>query len=166
MEYVAAQDKDSTVRGPALLRRNQAYAALRQFEDKSVEEFRELIYFAQKWAAGKKDNRSGWAQALLSIVSHGKGRGALLFQTFAQELVDSLVEKTGGRPVMIEVPELPEGQVVGMFGTAGRQLGQFNWNHGIACPSENELYAADLNNWRVQKLLLHPERARPSTGGR
>jgi len=61
---------------------------------------------------------------------------------------------------------LPEGQVVGMFGTSGRQLGQFNWNHGIACPSENELYAADLNNWRVQKLLLHPERARPSTGGR
>ena len=112
MEYVAVQDKDSTIRGSALLRRNQAYAALRQFEDKSVEEFRELIYFAQKWAAGKKDNRSGWAQALLSIVSHGKGRGALLFQTFAQELVDSLVEKTGGRPVMIEVPELPDGQVV------------------------------------------------------
>ncbi len=112
MEYVAAQDKDSAVRNQAFLRRNQAYAALRQFEDKSIEEFRELIYFAQKWASAKKENRSGWAQALLNIVSNGKGRGALLFQTFAQELVDSLVEKTGGRPVMIEVPELPDGQVV------------------------------------------------------
>jgi hypothetical protein len=100
------------VRSQVLVRRNQAYVALRQFEDKSVEEFRELIYFAQKWASGKKENRSGWAQALLNIVSNGKGRGALLFQTFAQELVDSLVEKTGGRPVMIEVPELPDGQVV------------------------------------------------------
>jgi hypothetical protein len=53
-----------------------------------------------------------------------------------------------------------DGKVVGMFGKAGRQLRQFNWNHGIACPSENELYVADLNNWRVQKLLLHPERAK------
>ena len=59
--------------------------------------------------------------------------------------------------------KLPEGAVVGMFGTAGRQLGQFNWNHGIACPSENELYVADLNNWRVQKLILHPERMKTST---
>jgi hypothetical protein len=32
------------------------------------------------------------------------------------------------------------------------------WVHGIACPSENVLYIADENNWRVQKLLLHPER--------
>jgi DNA-binding beta-propeller fold protein YncE len=61
---------------------------------------------------------------------------------------------------------LPSGKVVAMFGKAGRLLGQFNWNHGIACPSENLLYAADLNNWRVQKLILHPERMKPSpTGG-
>ena len=111
MEYTAAQDKDSAVRRQALIRRNQAYAALRQFEDKSIDEFRDLIYLAQKWASAKKENRSGWAQAMLNIVSNGKGRGALLFQTFAQELVDSLVEKTGGRPVMIEIPELPDGEV-------------------------------------------------------
>ncbi len=49
-----------------------------------------------------------------------------------------------------------DGKVVGMFGRAGRQLKQFNWLHGMACPSENELYVADLNNWRVQKLILHP----------
>ena len=103
--------KDSMVKNQAFLRRNQAYAALREFEDKSIEEFRELVLFAQKWAMAKTVNRSGWAQALLHIVSGGKGRGALLFQTFAQELVDSLVEKTGGRPVVIEVPELPDGEV-------------------------------------------------------
>ena len=51
-----------------------------------------------------------------------------------------------------------DGQVVGMLGKAGRPLGRFNWLHAIACPSENELYVADLNNWRVQKLLLHPEK--------
>ncbi len=48
------------------------------------------------------------------------------------------------------------GKVVGMLGRGGRQIGQFNWAHGLACPSENELYVADLNNWRVQKLILYP----------
>jgi len=110
-EYVAACDKELLVRNQALLRRNQAWTALRQFEDRSAERFRNLIHLAQKWAGSKKENRAGWAQALLHITSGGKGRGALLFHTFAQELVDSLVEKTGGRPVMIEVPELPEGSV-------------------------------------------------------
>jgi hypothetical protein len=110
-EYVAAYDKEPLVRNQALLRRNQAWSALRQFEDQSAERFRNLILLAQKWAGSKKENRAGWAQALLHITSGGKGRGALLFHTFAQELVDSLVEQTGGRPVMIEVPELPEGSV-------------------------------------------------------
>ena len=26
----------------------------------------------------------------------------------------------------------------------------------MACPSENELYVAELLNWRVQKLILKP----------
>jgi hypothetical protein len=34
----------------------------------------------------------------------------------------------------------------------------FGWVHGIACPSENVLYIADENNWRLQKVLLHLER--------
>ena len=51
-----------------------------------------------------------------------------------------------------------DGKVVGMFGRTGRQLKQFGWIHGLACPSENEIYAAELLNWRVQKLILHPEK--------
>jgi sugar lactone lactonase YvrE len=47
-----------------------------------------------------------------------------------------------------------DGKVLGMFGKSGKQLGQFGWIHEIACPSENELYVAELLNWRVQKLLL------------
>jgi hypothetical protein len=41
------------------------------------------------------------------------------------------------------------------FGKSGKQPGQFGWIHEIACPSENELYVAELLNWRVQKLLLN-----------
>jgi len=51
-----------------------------------------------------------------------------------------------------------EGKVLGMFGMSGKQLGQFGWIHELACPSENELYAAEILNWRVQKLVLEPGR--------
>jgi streptogramin lyase len=49
-----------------------------------------------------------------------------------------------------------DGKVVGMLGSAGRQAKQFGWIHEIACPSENELYVAEILNWRMQKLTLHP----------
>ena len=47
-----------------------------------------------------------------------------------------------------------EGRVLGMLGESGKQLKQFGWVHEIACPSETELYVAELLNWRVQKLIL------------
>ena len=49
-----------------------------------------------------------------------------------------------------------DGKVLGMLGRTGRQLKQFGWIHEMACPSENEIYVAELLNWRVQKLILHP----------
>jgi len=49
-----------------------------------------------------------------------------------------------------------DGKVLGMLGRSGRQPKQFGWIHELACPSENELYVAELLNWRVQKLILHP----------
>ncbi len=49
-----------------------------------------------------------------------------------------------------------DGKVLGVLGEAGKQLKQFGWIHEIACPSTNELYVAELLNWRVQKLTLHP----------
>jgi hypothetical protein len=48
--------------------------------------------------------------------------------------------------------------VLGYLGESGKQLKQFGWIHAIACPSENVLYVAELLNWRVQKLMLHPAR--------
>jgi sugar lactone lactonase YvrE len=48
-----------------------------------------------------------------------------------------------------------EGKVLGVIGRAGRQLKQFAGAHQIACPSENEIYAAETANWRIQKLILH-----------
>ena len=48
-----------------------------------------------------------------------------------------------------------EGTVLGVFGEAGKEPRQFGWIHEIACPSERELYVAELLNWRIQKLTLH-----------
>jgi hypothetical protein len=50
-----------------------------------------------------------------------------------------------------------DGKVLGMLGRAGKQPKQFGWIHEMACPSENELYVAEILNWRVQKLTLHPQ---------
>jgi DNA-binding beta-propeller fold protein YncE len=49
-----------------------------------------------------------------------------------------------------------DGQVLGVLGKTGRQPKQLGWIHEIACPSENEIYVAEILNWRVQKFLLHP----------
>jgi hypothetical protein len=60
-----------------------------------------------------------------------------------------------------------DGKIVGMLGESGRDAKQFNWVHAVACPSDDVLYLADMNNWRVQKITLHPERVtKTATGSR
>jgi hypothetical protein len=51
-----------------------------------------------------------------------------------------------------------DGKLLGMLGTAGKELKAFGWIHAMACPSENTLIVGEIINWRVQKLLLHPEK--------
>src|SRR5579863_1606505 len=57
-----------------------------------------------------------------------------------------------------------EGEVLGVFGSTGRQLKQFGWIHEMDCHSENEIYTAEILNWRVQKLHLNPE-SKPKVAG-
>jgi sugar lactone lactonase YvrE len=49
-----------------------------------------------------------------------------------------------------------DGTLVGVFGTAGRKVGQFGWIHALSCVAENEIWVGELLNWRVQKLTLRP----------
>jgi DNA-binding beta-propeller fold protein YncE len=49
-----------------------------------------------------------------------------------------------------------DGKVLGVLGRTGHSPGEFGWIHELACPSDNVLYAAELLNWRVQKLTLEP----------
>jgi hypothetical protein len=49
-----------------------------------------------------------------------------------------------------------DGTIVGKFGKAGKQLGEFSGLHEIDCRNPNELYISEIQLWRVQKILLHP----------
>src|SRR5436305_730015 len=57
-------------------------------------------------------------------------------------------------PGRIYKVSIPDGKVLGWFGKSGKQLKQFGWVHQIACPSENEIYVAEILNWRVQKIVI------------
>jgi sugar lactone lactonase YvrE len=46
------------------------------------------------------------------------------------------------------------GTVVGRFGRAGRVMKEFNGVNAIDCRTANQLYVAEMGNWRVQKLNL------------
>jgi len=61
---------------------------------------------------------------------------------------------TDAEPGRIYKLSLPDGKILGKYGLSGHELGQFNWAHGLACPAEDVIYVADMNNWRVQKLVL------------
>ena len=63
-----------------------------------------------------------------------------------------VADETPGRIYKIAL----EGEILGVLGTSGRELGEFNWIHGLAVPSDDVIYVADMNNWRVQKLILNP----------
>jgi hypothetical protein len=49
-----------------------------------------------------------------------------------------------------------DGKVLGYLGESGKQLKQLGWIHEIACPSENELYVAELLNWRCRYVDMIP----------
>ena len=51
-----------------------------------------------------------------------------------------------------------DGTILGKFGKAGKELGQFSTVHEIDCRNENELVVSEITAWRVQKLLLHPKK--------
>jgi DNA-binding beta-propeller fold protein YncE len=56
-----------------------------------------------------------------------------------------------------------DGKVLGVLGESGKQPKQFGWIHEMACPSENVVFVAELLNWRIQKLILHPEQEKAAS---
>ncbi|HUA87769.1 MAG TPA: peptidyl-alpha-hydroxyglycine alpha-amidating lyase family protein [Bryobacteraceae bacterium] len=49
-----------------------------------------------------------------------------------------------------------DGAIVGKFGHASKQFGGFQVVHMMDCRNPNEIFVAEIESWRVQKLLLKP----------
>jgi sugar lactone lactonase YvrE len=55
-----------------------------------------------------------------------------------------------------------DGTIVGRFGHAGKLPGGFQVVHMMDCRNPNEILVAEIESWRVQKLLLKPLAAKSS----
>ena len=118
---VEALKDDAEARKEAIFRRKQASAALHSFEERSREELRALIDQVRIWAQGKNGTRSAYLSALHAIVCRDRrpdpehelvpGTGSIVFYAFPQEIVNQIAERTGGRPVTVEIPDLTDGEV-------------------------------------------------------
>jgi hypothetical protein len=49
-----------------------------------------------------------------------------------------------------------DGTILGKFGHASKQLGGFQVVHMFDCRNPNEIIVAEIESWRVQKLMLKP----------
>jgi hypothetical protein len=120
-EEVEAKKDDAEGRRDAIFRRNQASVALASYEQRSREELRALIDQVRIWAQGKNGTRSAYLSALHAIVCRDRrpdpehefvpGTGSIVFYAFPQEVVNQIAERTGGRPVTVEIPDLTDGEV-------------------------------------------------------
>ena len=47
-----------------------------------------------------------------------------------------------------------DGTIIGRFGRAGKEPGEFQTVHGLDCRDPNVLYTSEISAWRAQKILL------------
>ena len=111
-EYDAVRKHpDKEFRKQKLQARSKAQAAHYQNQEVAKEEMSSVIFFARVWAQSKEENRLAWCQALNTTVCNGTGTGSLLFHCFAQELVDKVAERTGGKRVRVSLPPVRKGYI-------------------------------------------------------
>lgn len=118
---VEEKKDDPEARKEAFFRRNQASATFAAYEQRSRQELRALIGQVRIWAQGKNGTRLAYLSALHAIVCRDRrpdlehefvpGTGSIVFYAFPQEVVDQIAERTGGRPVTVEIPNLCDGEV-------------------------------------------------------
>ncbi|HEY2844399.1 MAG TPA: peptidyl-alpha-hydroxyglycine alpha-amidating lyase family protein, partial [Bryobacteraceae bacterium] len=55
-----------------------------------------------------------------------------------------------------------DGTILGKFGHASKEAGGFQVVHMLDCRNPNEIFVAEIESWRVQKLLLKPQAPKTS----
>jgi hypothetical protein len=104
-----SEDKD--LRKSAVIARNKAQAAVWEHEQEMKDQFSSLHMFIHYWAQGKELDRQAWVQALNTIVTNGRGSGAVLFHAFPQEIVDAFAQQTEGESLPVRLPKVVKGHV-------------------------------------------------------
>jgi DNA-binding beta-propeller fold protein YncE len=56
-----------------------------------------------------------------------------------------------------------DGTILGKFGHASKEFGGFQVVHMMDCRNPNEIIVAEIESWRVQKLILKPQAAKVSS---
>jgi hypothetical protein len=118
---IEAHKQDPEARKELFFRRNQASAALHAYDKRAGDELKALVQGLQKWSSSKNGTRLSYLSALHAIVCRERrtvsdpnfvaGTGSIVFYSFPQEVVDQIAERTGGRPVTVEIPSLCDGEV-------------------------------------------------------
>jgi hypothetical protein len=107
-------DEDPQIRQKASKNLYRAKAALRANEERCREEMRHFHSWLLEWGNSKRENRRGWCQALHSIAvstRNDKATGAIVFHAFPQEVIDKVIEETGGQPIQLNLPEMPDSEI-------------------------------------------------------
>ena len=118
---IEAHKQDPEARKELFFRRNQASAALHAYDKRAGDELKALVQALQKWSSAKNGTSLSYLSALHAIVCRERravsdpnfvaGTGSVVFYSFPQEVVDQIAERTGGRPVTVEIPNLCDGEV-------------------------------------------------------
>ncbi len=118
---IEAHKQAPEARKELFFRRNQASAALHAYDKRAGDELKALVQALQKWSSSKNGTRLSYLSALHAIVCRERrtvpdanfvaGTASIVFYSFPQEVVDQIAERTGGRPVTVEIPNLCDGEV-------------------------------------------------------
>jgi len=107
-------DEDPQTRHEASKNIYRAKAALRANQERCREEMGHFHRWLLEWGNRKRGSRRGWCQALHSIAvstRNDKATAAIVFHAFPQEVIDKIVEETGGQPIQLNLPEMPDGEI-------------------------------------------------------
>ena len=117
-KFDAVKDhKNADVRKKASKALYRAKAALRDNEERCRERCETSTVFSPtgETASGRTEEagaRLCTRSRQARNAQEGKATGAIVFHAFPQEALDKLLEETGGRPIQLHLPELPDGEIV------------------------------------------------------
>ena len=98
-------------------------------------------------------SNSGKSWLTTALCAWLRRRGIRVAPFKAQNMSNnSYATLDGGEIYKLEL----DGRIVGKFGRAGKLPKEFGSVNSIDCRSENDLFVAELTNWRVQKVTLRP----------